>query len=80
MTMRTEKISLPDWVYRNLNDFGNCALPNDCNDIPKERLEKHLSEKMGRPIVCRLADFVKVESTAKKLEINQHYYIAEDKK
>lgn len=78
--MRTKKISLPDWVYRNLNDFGNCALPNDCNDIPKERLEKHLTEKMGRPIKCRLADFVKVESTAKKLEINQHYYIAEDKK
>ena len=78
--MTKKQIKLPEWVYKNLEDYGNCALPNWCNDIEKKDLEKHLSEKTGLKIVLRDADFVKVESTSKKLEINQHYYIAEEKK
>lgn len=79
-TTTKKKINLPKWVFKNLNDYGNCALPNECNDIPKEELELYLSEKAGRNIKVRQAGFVKTESAAKKLEINCYYYIAEERK
>lgn len=71
---------LPKWVYRNLAEYGNCALPNSCNDIPIEELEKHFSKVMHKECSIRVADFVKTESTKNKKDILKHYYIVEERK
>lgn len=48
-------IMLPDYVYRNLIKFRNCALPNKCLEMNKQSLERHLSKKVGFEIKIRKA-------------------------
>lgn len=81
--MTAMKIVLPNWVYRNLNDFGNCALPNICNDMEIPSLERHLTNKMGVKIKVRVA-YMREEKTLytplKKSYGLTKYLIAEEKR
>lgn len=52
------KIILPDWVYRNLRRFGNCALPNICTSMERVSLKRHLTYMIGRTIKLREAKFI----------------------
>ena len=73
---------LPSWVYRNLEEYGNCALPNDCCGMDEKALESHLSQVMKTKIKVRVAYF-KGETTdytiGKKLGNGKPYFIAEER-
>ena len=76
------KIVLPKWVYKNLDKFGNCALPNVCNEMNKRDLEKHLSKVMGVKVEVRVAHFKdeKNDYAPLKKETINDYLVAEEKR
>lgn len=73
-------IVLPNWVYRNLNRFGNCALPDVCNKMNTTSLKQHLSRKMGFKVNIREAIFIdsdKYGVSDQRATKEKHYLIAE---
>ena len=70
-------IRLPDWVYRNLLKYQNCALPNKCNEMNRDRLKAHLEQELDAKVVIRQAIF---KETIKLGKVIEHpYLIAEVK-
>ena len=76
----TPKIKLPEWVYRNLKEYGNCALPNECNTMDLTELTRHLRAKSKRPITIRKCEFVDSDLKTYKREKVSEYLIAEDRR
>lgn len=70
------RIQLPEWVYRNLNNYGNCALPK--TKYTKEQLIDHLSYKMKRNVRIRSATFTHFTEHGTDCKgIDVKYYVAE---
>lgn len=70
----SKKIQLPEWVYRNLDLYGNCALPD--TKYTTHQLYKHLVHRTGKRIRIRPAIFKQFNPrTHKTLETT--YYVAE---
>ena len=68
------RIQLPSWVYRNLELFKNCALPN--TKYTKEQLVDHLSHRMKRNVRIRSAIFKQFNLRNHKIT-ETTYYVAE---
>ena len=75
-----KKIKLPEWVYRNIDEYGNCALPNECLEMDADLLVAHLREKSGRPITLRKCEFIDSDLKTYKREKISEYLIAEDRR
>lgn len=70
-------MTLENWVYRTLTKFHNVALPYACNEMPRNKLIKHLEEKTGLKIKLREATFEEAQKGGKTIE--KPYLIAEEK-
>lgn len=70
------KIQLPEWVYRNLNKYGNCALPK--TKYSSEQLRKHLTHWAGKAVRIRSAIFTHfTEHGTDSKGFDVKYYVAE---
>lgn len=43
----------PNWVIKNIQKHGNCALPNSYTKMDRKILAEKLTEDVGKPIVIR---------------------------
>lgn len=77
---RPKKIKLPEWVYKTLKEYGNCALPNECNEMNVKELKKHLTEFYGSEITLRKCVFVDSDLHTYKRDKVSEYYVAEDRR
>lgn len=68
---------LPQWIYRNLKEYGNCLIPTK-KIIARgiENLEKELSKKVKKKVVIKC---VKSKHLYQEIIYNYENYIAEVK-
>lgn len=67
----------PNWVYKCLEDYGNCALPNSVMDYDRDFLIKHFEKETGRPVRIRQAMFPFYDNSQNLVE-EKPYLIAEE--
>ena len=59
---------IPEWIIRNLQDYGNSVVPND---LIRKHGEKEVVEAMQKE-VCSLVEIRKSESTLSTAPLNNH--------
>lgn len=67
-------MEMPEYVFNNIDAFGNCALPYSYNKYSVEELEKFFIEKTRRKCVITKATFYKTIK-AEKEHRGKDYYI-----
>lgn len=76
---------IPTWVIKNLNEYGNCALPNAYTTKNRQKLIEKLEEATGEKISIRECqynrkeDFIFGSNIRKKPNITI-YLVAETKR
>lgn len=74
---KTTMIPIPNWVIKNLDNFGNCALPNNLMKHSILGLEKALERKTGIKTKIRKAKFPIYDKFG-NVERYDDYLIAEE--
>ena len=73
-------VRIADWIVRNLQEFGNCSLPEKLVQLYGfKAIEKELSRVLQQPVYIRVAGIdVMSENRKKNRQLAEDiYYIAE---